>query len=343
MDNVIVTDDQGLTPIYISGDNGDDILQPGETWIYQATANPTEDVTNIGTVTADDELDNEVTDSDDATVEVINPNIEIVKTANPDEIYCGQEVTYTYNVTNIGDCDLHDIEVLDDKLGPITQIVEKFNGNDDDILNPGETWKYIAKTDSISIPEDEVTLLVVDGENSYYDLTLSDVPGGYDVIDGYYLCWCVQRDVYMPRGVPHLVYLYSTYDPNMPLIGRNNEWDKVNYILNNKNDYGKDAIQAAIWYYINGVTPETGSSAWAIITDADANGDGFCPGPGQVIAILTIGGSDIQRTIFELYIPEEYILIQGDTINTGTVTAIDELSGTVSDSDTATVVVNQLY
>ncbi|HEY5727217.1 MAG TPA: SdrD B-like domain-containing protein, partial [Acidimicrobiia bacterium] len=36
--DVVVTDDQGVTPVFVSGDtNGDDVLDPGETWLYEAT------------------------------------------------------------------------------------------------------------------------------------------------------------------------------------------------------------------------------------------------------------------------------------------------------------------
>ena len=36
--DVVVTDDQGVTPVFQGGDtNGDDLLDPGETWLYEAT------------------------------------------------------------------------------------------------------------------------------------------------------------------------------------------------------------------------------------------------------------------------------------------------------------------
>jgi uncharacterized repeat protein (TIGR01451 family) len=50
--DVVVTDNMVSPVTYVSGDtNGDDILQPGETWIYTATANITATTTNVGTVT----------------------------------------------------------------------------------------------------------------------------------------------------------------------------------------------------------------------------------------------------------------------------------------------------
>jgi hypothetical protein len=54
LSDVIVTDDQGVTPSYISGDtNGDDILQTYETWSFEASGTAVEgQYANIGTVTA---------------------------------------------------------------------------------------------------------------------------------------------------------------------------------------------------------------------------------------------------------------------------------------------------
>jgi uncharacterized repeat protein (TIGR01451 family) len=50
--NVTVTDNMVSPVTYVSGDtNGDEILQPGETWIYTATVNLTATTTNVATVT----------------------------------------------------------------------------------------------------------------------------------------------------------------------------------------------------------------------------------------------------------------------------------------------------
>jgi len=59
--------------------------------------------------------------SDDAVVNVWNPAIRVVKTSDaPDGIVArGTLVTYTYVVTNVGDVDLFDIVVTDDKLGVV--------------------------------------------------------------------------------------------------------------------------------------------------------------------------------------------------------------------------------
>ena len=69
--NVVVTDDQGLVPTFVGGDdNGNTELDPGEVWIYEATAGPAEgsNLNNIGTVTGVDLLENPLTAQDPANV-----------------------------------------------------------------------------------------------------------------------------------------------------------------------------------------------------------------------------------------------------------------------------------
>ena len=66
--DVVVTDDQGVTPVFQSGDtNGDDLLDPSETWLYEATGTAElGQYANVGAVTATDpvEGETELTDSD---------------------------------------------------------------------------------------------------------------------------------------------------------------------------------------------------------------------------------------------------------------------------------------
>ena len=136
--NVTLTDDTGVcdaSPSFTGGDDGDNVLEPGETWTYGCEHVVTEDdpfvttaadgsnvILNTATVsgTADDGRSTE--DTDDHTVTVINPAIDIVKTVNPISGRPGDIVTYTYVVTNTGDTTLFHVSVDDDVLGHIGDI-----------------------------------------------------------------------------------------------------------------------------------------------------------------------------------------------------------------------------
>jgi uncharacterized repeat protein (TIGR01451 family) len=77
LSNVAVIDDKGLAVTFIGGDtNGNSKLDPGEIWSYTATANPTVDVINIGSVTGTDSKGGIVGDSDTAEV-IIMPPVEM--------------------------------------------------------------------------------------------------------------------------------------------------------------------------------------------------------------------------------------------------------------------------
>ena len=134
--NVTVTDpncNEGA-PVYVSGDDGDSVLEPGETWSYTCTHLVTDEdpdpLPNTATVqgTADD--GRSTTDEDSHEVDLIHPAIEIVKTVNPTSGDPGDTVTYTYVVTNTGDTTLYDVSVDDDVIGHIGDIDE---------LAPGES------------------------------------------------------------------------------------------------------------------------------------------------------------------------------------------------------------
>ena len=115
------------TPTLVSKTGGDQdtSLETGEIWNYRCT--------HVVTATDPDPLPNTVTvtgtgpngqasDTDSHLVDIIHPDIRIVKTANPGSIGPGETVTYTFKVTNTGDVALFDVRVTDDKLGHICTI-----------------------------------------------------------------------------------------------------------------------------------------------------------------------------------------------------------------------------
>ena len=74
------------------------------------------------------------------TNEIVKPGIKIVKDGSATQVNPGETVTYTYEVTNIGDTPLSDVKVSDDKCSPV-----KYQSGDtdgDSKLQQDETWIY---------------------------------------------------------------------------------------------------------------------------------------------------------------------------------------------------------
>jgi uncharacterized repeat protein (TIGR01451 family) len=136
LSNVTVTDpncNEGA-PVYVSGDDGDLVLESGEVWHYTCThlvtASDPDPLPNTATVqgTADDGRN--ASDSDDHSVDLIDPAIQIVKTVNPVNGNPGDTVTYTYVITNTGDTTLFNVSVDDDVIGHVGDIAK---------LQPGDS------------------------------------------------------------------------------------------------------------------------------------------------------------------------------------------------------------
>jgi hypothetical protein len=164
---------------------------------------------------------------------------------------------------------------------------------------------------SLNLPSNPVNMVAVDGASSYFDVTLSGVPAGFDVANGIYLGWCIDTSITMPRGDTFAVMLYSSCNPPSDPDLDDFEWDKVNYILNHKPLTATVyEIQEAIWNYVNlggSYTPSL-AGALAIVADAELYGDGFAPVSGEVVAVILIPvdteiPEPAQATIIELMIP----------------------------------------
>lgn len=144
-----------------------------------------------------------------------------------------------------------------------------------------------------NLPTTPVNMTVVDGTISYFTITLSNVPAGYDVSNGDYIGWCLDRGHTMSRSTLLEVTLYSSLNPPTELATK--PWNKINYILNNKDGHTVDAIQQAIWHfmgwwnYVN-LSPE----AKQIVDEANAN-SGFIPTYGQIVAVICLPSDTTQQ------------------------------------------------
>ena len=140
----------------------------------------------------------------------------------------------------------------------------------------------------LNLPSNLVTMEVFNGTETFFVTHLSNIPSGYDVANGTYPSWCVDRTAPMARSPAiHEIILYSSTSPPGKLA--NQRWDMVNYILNHKQGEMTD-IQEAIWHFINMVGNYSPSSvtAMVIVNDALANGNGFIPQTGEIMAVICV-------------------------------------------------------
>jgi hypothetical protein len=150
--NVTVIDDQGVIPVYIDGDtNGDGLLDPGETWTYEASGTAVAgEYANVATATGTDPLDLVVEATDPSHYVGFGVGIDVEKATNGfdadtapgvDELV-GDPVTWTYVVTNTGDATLSSITLVDDQ-GEVP-VFKGGDTNGDGLLDPDEVWTFEA-------------------------------------------------------------------------------------------------------------------------------------------------------------------------------------------------------
>jgi len=139
------TGDVDLTGVAVTDPNIPDCsnlqigtLAAGQSTSYECMVTVFEDIINVATVTGTPPVGPDVTDSDDAQVVVINPAIQIVKTSDATgSNQIGDLITYTFEVSNIGDVTLTNVTVLDSLYGSI----DIFQTT----LNPGEVTSGTAQ------------------------------------------------------------------------------------------------------------------------------------------------------------------------------------------------------
>jgi uncharacterized repeat protein (TIGR01451 family) len=166
-----VTDDMVDEITYVSGDdNENELLDTSETWVFTAsyTANVEEDpdvLINTAEFSAIDEQEGTVTASDSAHVAILRPGISLAKTADPSEVNEGDDVIYTFTVTNTGNTHLSNVTVTDDMVAEIGYVSGDDNG--DEILDMPETWVFTASyTTSVEDPETLVNNAEVSGTDA---------------------------------------------------------------------------------------------------------------------------------------------------------------------------------
>jgi hypothetical protein len=157
----------------------------------------------------------------------------------------------------------------------------------------------------INLPPNPIKVNIKSSSDTcYFYVLLSNVPEGYHVSNGKYPGWCVDKYHTIRKKITYTASLYSSYDPGNPKPDP--DWDKVNYILNHKQG-SVNAIQEAIWYFIDEINPSD-PDAQALINDANANGQGFVPAPGEKMAVVLWIDSKTQIPIIEVVVPLQNVI-----------------------------------
>jgi uncharacterized repeat protein (TIGR02543 family) len=173
----------------------------------------------------------------------------------------------------------------------------------------------------LNIPNLTITLNVIyPGPTSYFNSTLSNVPDGYDVVNGSYAGWCIDLNTGITPGHNYSATLYNSYNTTLPSQIQHQNWSKANYIINNKLGSNPMQVQKALWYIFDFGDQGLNADGWAMVNNAALYGANFTPGLGDVIAVIIdiVPPPPQQLSIIEVSIPEFYLNIQ--TIGNGSVT-----------------------
>lgn len=138
------------------------------------------------------------------------------------------------------------------------------------------------------------------GDPTYLDVKIE---GGV-ILDGIYDSYCLDTDRTIFPYCWYQAKVYSSYG-KLPrgLIEYPRNLDLVNYIINQGYEgspssdgslYTYGDVARAIWHFIEDEQSESGIGSWEeyrvqeIITDTEANGRGFFPKRGDVVAIILV-------------------------------------------------------
>lgn len=174
---------------------------------------------------------------------------------------------------------------------------------------------------TVQLPSGSVTIHADYGTQYWFDIAVSGVPLGQDIANGNYHGWCVQKDMKM-SDTDHSVILKSSYDfanlsPGFQAIGQEN-WNKINYIINNRGATSRNNTQMAIWHLTDDVDLTNYTDSQALIDAANQYGADFTPTIGQKLAVpLNPWVQYIQLAFLELVIPGFEGLVWKDTNKNG--------------------------
>src|SRR3954453_12693535 len=151
--DIAVSDDKcspvSADPVTKAGGDLDALLEDGEVWTYTCSMTvPThgtgemDPLCNVVTAAGKDEQDKPVSDTDRHCTDIIHPAIAVEKTPDRTTAQVGDTIGYRFDVTNPGHTGLP-VTPGDPRCDPSTlNGPQKQAGDTDDLLEPGEQWRY---------------------------------------------------------------------------------------------------------------------------------------------------------------------------------------------------------
>jgi len=157
-----------------------------------------------------------------------------------------------------------------------------------------------------------------DATDSYWELTINSIEGTGDwsepiAVDNTLRGWCVDEYTNIVEGTHDVTVVpyedRETYHPGNDHAPTGiTDWDCVDYIINlhRLNNYDRQEVQDAIWYYVNGGNYPDGAVAQGIIADVNANAvDWVNDGRPPMVDVLWLGvlldpDGTAQLTIIEI-------------------------------------------
>ncbi len=149
-----------LAPPAMTGGNQDAVIDPGEHWRYTCRRTVTTEVTQISTVWATTADDHVVMSQASSTVHPTAPGLRVDLSADHLAAVPGTTVTFVADVSTGDQTPLTIGSVVLPGCGPVLGPA-RLGGDDDDLVEPGETWRYLC-TRTLS---DTATTTVVAGGN----------------------------------------------------------------------------------------------------------------------------------------------------------------------------------
>jgi uncharacterized repeat protein (TIGR01451 family) len=173
--DVTVVDDQGVELTFVGGDeNGDNALDPGETWTYTASGTAAAgQYVNVASATGhpDFEVTAPIDDSDPSHHFGAQPGLTIAKDVDSAVVSPGTTVTYTITVTNTGNVPLEGVVVTDEQAPECDREIGD--------LAAGETVTYTCQA---VIDEPVVNVAEVEGTDVVGETLVDEDDAAVDVV-----------------------------------------------------------------------------------------------------------------------------------------------------------------